>query len=316
MGANKAFFILLLSFLVSLIGLATIFIKTVPLMLSHAVYVCQKAFSNVLFILSHSVPLLLITLIVIILLTGVLVLVLQILKTRTYLKKHLSRRLAVPAILRSITQELHLRGRIDIVEDSKIFSFCYGLLRPRVCLSTGLLRTLTEDEVKAVLLHESYHIRNRDPLKILLGKTASIMFFFIPIFAEIQNYYAFSKEIAADEVVMKHGNKDSLISVLSKLLLSESPKFAGVATLGNVDDLEKRIVYLTKDHKKIMFKPSLLSLSLTTFVVLFSLLVINAPVYAISTQEGSWDYTVSCIAAKEVNYSKNLLYTPLGGIPE
>ncbi len=322
MSANKAFLVQLLLSLVALVGLTTIFIKTVPMLLSHVVYICQKTFSNVIFSFSHSGPLFLIILVASILLIGILTLTVLTLKTRRYLKKNLSRQVLIPSTLKSITLQLDLVGKINVVKDNNKFSFCYGLLEPKICISTGLLKNLTENELKAVLLHESYHLKNHDPLKILLGKTSAIMFFFIPILKDIQKYYAFSKEIAADEVVIKNGNKNSLISVLSKLMMSPPPKFVGVAALINIDDLEKRILYLSGKQIKHTFKPSAKNILLSTFVVVFSLILVNAPVYAVNLHEESMDNhalficpfgdscAASCRAEKEVNFSKNMLYTP------
>lgn len=322
MSANKAFLTQFLLSAVALVGLTTIFTKAVPISLSHVVYVCQKTFSNVIFSFSHSGSLFLIILVAIILLIGSLTLTVQVLKTSRYLKKNLSRKMLIPSTLRSITHELNLAGKINVVRDNHKFSFCYGLIKPKICLSTGLLKNLTKIELKAVLLHESYHLKNHDPLKILLGKTSAIMFFFIPVFGDIQKYYAFSKEIAADEVVIKNGGKNSLISVLSKMMISSSPKFAGVAALIDINDLEKRILYLSGKQIKNTFRPSMTNIFLSTLVVVFSLIVVNAPIYAVSTHDQSMDnYSLficpfgdscaaSCKQEKQVNFSKNMLYTP------
>lgn len=322
MSANRTFFALLTSSTLALIGLTTLSVKATPLLLSHAVYICQKTFSNVLFTISHSIPLILITLSSIVLLIGFIALVTQIVKTRTYLKRNLGKKALFPSILRQMVDELNLNGKIDIVEDKNKFSFCYGLLKPRICLSSGFAKALSPDELKTVLLHESYHLKNRDPLKIILGKTISSMFFFIPILLDLQRHYVFIKEIAADEVAIKNINKNFLISALAKLLASGTPHYFGtVAALGSLDNLEKRILYLTDKQRKVTFRPSILSVSLSSLVVVLSLTIVNVPVYAVS-QEGSMDHslfvcpfgdscTLSCKAEKETNYTKNLLYTPL-----
>jgi len=324
MSANKAFFLLLLSFVVALVGLGTAVFKTVPLLLSHAVYVCQEAFSNVVFGISHSVPLILITLVIMILLAGLTTLLIQVLKTRNYLAKHMRGKTPIPSSLIKIAKELGLNDRVDVVKDRAKFSFVFGLLHPRICLSTGLLSSLSTRELKAVLLHESYHVKNRDPLKIILGKTASLMFFFIPILRDIQNFYVLSKEIAADKLVVSNGYRHSLISVISRLLVADQPKFSGVAALASVDNLEKRILFLTGNQKRSVFKPSLLNIAMSAFVVLFSLVLMNTPVYAVSDHEGSMERSmficpfgdkcaISCRAKEEegVNYSKDLMYTPM-----
>ncbi|MBI2012032.1 M48 family metalloprotease [Candidatus Daviesbacteria bacterium] len=337
MGANKAFCMLLLSFVVALVGLGTVFFKTVPLLLSHAVYVCQETFSNILFGISHSVPLVLITLVIMVLLIGLVTLLIQVLKTRNYLKKHMRERVPIPSSLIEITKELGLNDSVDVVKDRSKFSFCYGLIHPRICLSTGLLRSLNTRELKAVILHESYHVKNRDPLKIILGKTASLMFFFIPLLKDIQNFYALSKEIAADKLVVGNGYRHSLISVLSKLLVAGSSKFSGVAALASLDDLERRILLLTGNQKRSIFKPSLLNISMSAFVVLFSLALMNTPAYAVSDHEGSMESSMftakqevyficpfgdkcalSCKAKEEEggNYSQDLMYTPMHYTPK
>ena len=49
-------------------------------------------------------------------------------------------------------------------------AFCAGLLRPRVYVSEGALRALGDDELAAVVAHESHHAARRDPLRILVAR--------------------------------------------------------------------------------------------------------------------------------------------------
>lgn len=253
-------------------------------------------------------PFLLVTLTAVILFIGALTLGIQIIKTRSYLKKNLSKKILLPAAVKLVIQKLNLNGKIDIVKNEGKFSFCYGLIRPRICLSTGLLNAIDEMELRAILLHESSHVKNRDPFKIILGKTASYILFFIPIIYELQKHYLFSKEITADETVIKNGLRRPLISVLSKLLAIDSPKFSGVAALMNPDNMEKRILYLSGKQAKTAFRPTNLSVFLLVLVVIFSLVIVNTPVYA--------NYSSAiCKVGKEINYSKNLLYTPATQTP-
>lgn len=275
----------------------------------NAVYVCQKTFSNVLFTISHSIPLLLIILSSTVFLTGFVTLFVQIIKTRQYLKRNLGKKILIPQRVRPIVDNLNLNGRIDVVKDGDKFSFCHGLLRPRICLSTGLLKTLTPTELKAVLLHENYHFKKHDPLRMILSKTISSMFFFIPILGDLQKHYALTKEIAADNTAIEYADKDTLISVLNKLLVAPAPYFNGVAALASLDNLEKRILYLAGNQKKAIFRPSPISISLSAFIVLFSMVLVNTPVYAVRADD-------SCKAKEEVNYSKDLMYTPATYTPK
>lgn len=322
MGPNKAFFILIISFIISLFGLTTVLVKSVPLVLSHAVYVCQQTFSNILFTISHSVPFLAAIFAMAIFIVGLLTLTIQLLQTRAYVKKNLKKRALLPMSLKQITSELKIKGKIDIVKDNNKLSFCYGIIKPRICISTGLIKALNPGELRAVVLHESYHLKNHDPFKIILAKTASLMFFFIPLFREMQRHYALSKEIAADHVVIQNNHKTLLLSALSKLLINNQPRFVGVAALASVEDLEKRIMYLTKQKVNIKFAPSLVSVTLSGFILLFFLLLLNTPVYAVKMDGEIMKHslficpfgdscTLVCKAEKETNYTKNLLYTPM-----
>ena len=128
--------------------------------------------------------------------------------------------------------------------------------------------------------------------------------------------------------MIKSGYRQPLLSVLSKLLVGGTPRFSGVAALVSVDDLEKRVFYLTGNQIKTTFRPSLLNISLSAIVVLFSLVIVNTPVYAVSEHEGSMEHSLficpfgdkcalSCKAKEEedVNYTKGLMYTPMHYTP-
>lgn len=68
-----------------------------------------------------------------------------------------------------LAEHLRLANRVDVVRSEQPYAYCYGLLRPRICLSTGLVHLLDDEELEAVLLHERYHLQNYDPLKIVLA---------------------------------------------------------------------------------------------------------------------------------------------------
>ncbi len=62
-------------------------------------------------------------------------------------------------------------GHIDIIDAQRPFAFVHGWLSPRICLSTALIARLTDEELAAVLFHEDWHCRHRDPLRLLLVRT-------------------------------------------------------------------------------------------------------------------------------------------------
>lgn len=244
MGANRYFYVLLATSIVTLAGLTQLFIKTFPLLYANAIRFCQKTLSNISITLPSSFQITIIGMILFIFLIGVIAISIQTLKTRRYIAKNLSKKIIISRKLRAIFKSLHLENRVDVVRDDSLLSFGYGLFIPRICVSTGLIQSLTAQELKAVLLHERYHLKNHDPLRILLGKTASLMLFFIPILKDIQAHYAISSEIAADEVVIRKGDKHSLIFALKKLLFATVSNLSGVAAFTDSHSLENRILYL------------------------------------------------------------------------
>ncbi|MBI2596099.1 M56 family metallopeptidase [Candidatus Daviesbacteria bacterium] len=333
MGANRAFYILLASLSVALAGLITILYKSLPLTIAQAVYICQRTFVSTI-ILPHSIPFTLSLIPMSVLLVGLLTLGIQILKTRLYIKRKLGKKVFLPERVKKVASELDLSDKTDIIQDVNKFSFCYGIIRPRICLSTGFIKTLNNEELKAVLLHESYHLGNYDPLKIVIGKAAARMLFFIPALKDLQKYYAFSKEIAADGLAIKNSGKQPLISALSKLITLNKPKFSGVAALASLDDLEMRIKYLTSPQAQVLFRPSIFNISISIAAILFTIIILNAPVHAMEMDQqsigGSYficPYDDRCskdcqinFRSKDINYSENernsstnRLYTPLEG---
>jgi len=64
-------------------------------------------------------------------------------------------------------------GRVVLLDAPERFSFATACLTPRVAVSRGLLQGISDEELRAVLEHERYHVCNLDPLKILLVQALS-----------------------------------------------------------------------------------------------------------------------------------------------
>lgn len=104
------------------------------------------------------------------------------------------------AKLRRAISNLGLAGdRIIEIGEDKPMVFCYGMFRPKVCLSSGLIKFLKQDELQAVLLHENQHRRAHDPLKLFVIKFFQNIFSFLPGMKTIVNKYLTYSELAADE---------------------------------------------------------------------------------------------------------------------
>lgn len=121
-----------------------------------------------------------------------------------------------------LTRTTDLEGRVDLVMVGRPLAFCYGWLRPRICISSGAVEGLSEPEIAAILLHERYHLRRRDPLKSAISSTLTTVFFFLPVIRALRDQYMVAREIEADAYVLhKSTSNQALLSALCKLILRQ-----------------------------------------------------------------------------------------------
>ncbi|MEW5956246.1 MAG: M56 family metallopeptidase [Chloroflexota bacterium] len=98
-------------------------------------------------------------------------------------------------------------------------AFCLGFWRPRIWLTAGLVNLLTDEELAAVLAHETYHYRQRDPLRLLIARTLKAAFFFLPLVGDLAQAAELQQEVAADRAAIIHLGSDlPLLCTLQKLL--------------------------------------------------------------------------------------------------
>jgi len=150
---------------------------------------------------------------------GLVTLFRQILATAVLIRGLVAQKVALPSSVVVAASGLGLDGRIDVVADERPFSFCYWFLRPRICLSTALVERLDPDELRAVLYHERYHLRQRDPLRQVVARYFAAGLYVVPVVDELLAFHTLQKEIEADqEAVRASGDVRSLASALYKLL--------------------------------------------------------------------------------------------------
>jgi hypothetical protein len=142
----------------------------------------------------------------------------QLISTMILIRALVSRRVAPPRRVAELANELGIAGRVDVVADRRPFSFCYWFRDPRICVSTALVRRLGTDELRAVLLHERYHLRHRDPLRLVIARYFAAGLYVVPVVEELASFYALQKEIAADDDAVSHVGVAPLAAALYKLL--------------------------------------------------------------------------------------------------
>jgi len=174
---------------------------------------------------------------------GLLSLLRQLLATAQLIRSLLRRTVVAPPEVEEVARRLALAGRVDVVEDERPFSFCYWFIRPRICVSTGLLDRLEPDEMEAVLLHERSHLRRRDPLRLVVARYFAAGLYVVPVVEDLVEYYTLEKELEADQDALSAlGDVRPLARALYKVLPDADRVDLGLLTpVGSLSVTEARI---------------------------------------------------------------------------
>ncbi len=322
-NANKAFYILFAVFSLLLFLVFSLLNKAVSLTVGHALYNCKEAIKGLFFSVPHSFPSLFVLMLLLVILIGLILLNFHVIRTKVFIGRILKNKVVTPRKVKDIASQLGIVNRVDVVKRSTFSSFCYRLLTPRICLSLKLVNSLNSGELKAVLVHESYHLKNRDPLKILLSQVVVSMFFFIPILRDFHKYYSLSKELAADQLVIRNRSLRDLKSALTKTLDSLASNLNGIASFVNEVGVEQRIKALTNLHFKADIRISVLKMVISIVVITGAFGILNLPVHAMENGDGTHSYfimsprdvhMVSCIkesATTELPFSSQSSFSPI-----
>jgi len=156
--------------------------------------------------------------------------------TRALVRRLARHRVPPDAALAEAIAAAGLGGRVEVCREDALFCFCYGWLRPRVCLSTGLAAALGPEALHAVLLHERHHVRRRDPLKTAVAGILAAAAFPLPLVAALRRAYLVTREIEADRAAVALAGRSALARALYTLLTHPRtlPLSAGIA-VGAID---------------------------------------------------------------------------------
>lgn len=153
-----------------------------------------------------------------------------------------------PARLLNLATTLNLSPSLLLFSSPAPLAFCFGLWRPRIAVSTGLMSLLTDRELKAVLLHEDHHRRRHDPLRGLLAEVGAATFFFLPISAQLRDWFMASLELAADRYAISFTGRPPLAGALHKLLTHSTALPASVAGVIGLSATDARLAQLLDRH--------------------------------------------------------------------
>jgi Zn-dependent protease with chaperone function len=150
-----------------------------------------------------------------------------------------------PEALAQAARQTGLAGRVVLVDAADSFSFVYGVITPRVAISRGLLEGATSEELRAVLEHERYHVRNIDPLKAVIVRVLSEALFLLPALDSLRTRYVAGRELAADRRAVARCGRRPLAGALLKAVRGPSwSEQAGAAAISSPELLDVRLIQL------------------------------------------------------------------------
>ena len=150
---------------------------------------------------------------------------------------------------------LDLLGRSDllpgalVVEHDAPYAFCIGGRSHRIVVTSGLLATLDQDELDAVLAHEHAHLRQRHHLTMSACRILfSTLVPFFPAFRRAMPQVRMYAELSADDSARRHVDAGSLRSALLRLACLPAP----AATLAaSALDVETRLLRLEAPNRRL-----------------------------------------------------------------
>lgn len=171
--------------------------------------------------------------------------VVRLAQTHLRIRALLARRCPTSQAARTAGSEAALAGQVIEVVDRRPFAFCYGLLHPRVVISTGLMDLLEGEELVAVLAHERGHLVRRDPLKRLVCRALAELLFFLPALKDLVHRLDLGAELAADRLAITAVGRRPLASALHDVLSTGGVgEFGAEMVLAGIDGVSARIDFL------------------------------------------------------------------------
>ncbi len=122
-------------------------------------------------------------------------------------------RVAVSPRLGRLLRESGLPSdRVFLFPSGLSFACTAGLFLPKIFVSTHLVDSLSDEEVKAVLQHEQSHLRRKDPLRgVLIGFFARF-FFFIPMATRLLQSLRRDAELIADDYALSFSHPPAVLA--------------------------------------------------------------------------------------------------------
>lgn len=203
---------------------------------------------------------------------ALLVVVLITISIRKYGKLTGLLRPSVPSEkLTKVMKDLDITTEVVCLSTQNVYSFCAGLIQPKIYVSKGLVDTFSEKELKAVLAHESHHAKSYDPLKSLIISCVTKVPLLSKFTKQISQRFILLQELDADAYAIQHSDKTTFLHALTKASFVHeipAPAFSNAQTLRFEYHLSRKPSY--KMGKSLFISTAMITLLLAT-----NLLILN-----------------------------------------
>ncbi|WP_270171256.1 M56 family metallopeptidase [Paenibacillus sp. SYP-B4298] len=169
------------------------------------------------------------------------------------------------------------QGRLAVIRQEQPLAFTVGFWRPVIVLSSGLLALLNEEELEAVIEHESFHQKNKDACKLWTLRLIAEGLWFIPLTRwSYQSYHILSEVLADQYAISRMGTARGLGSALLKLIRIRMPMEGAAAVSFSGGSINYRLQQLLQPQQQppVRLEKAALLISVVVLLLLMTMFLL------------------------------------------
>lgn len=242
--------------------------------------------------------------------TGVLAMILLVIKSS--LRLHFLKRSALPLQNPAVRKLYHrCLNEMNITKKIPIYSTAFlkspvivGLIKPEIYLPIHLISDYNASDIRYMLLHELQHYKHKDAIACYLMNLAGVVYWFNPFIWYALKEMRNDREIACDASVLNMLTEESykdygntLINFVEKVSLTPFPFASGLS--GNMRQMKRRITSIASYEKPSFQKTAK---GAVTFLLIAAFLIGFAPVLstqASGNEQYQWETSDETIITKD-----------------
>lgn len=212
--------------------------------LSHFIQSCQQFFSIIWPLNIHTIGFILLGFVALLSLIFVSLLILSYIKFHLKLKKYHGLQTNVPLRVKKTISKVSNPKLVLLIESELPIALCYGFLKPKIYISTGLVNSLTDHQIEAVLLHELHHFKNKHMLFNFVNELLASLMFFFPLLKDTTKSILKFFETEADSFVVEFQKTDKYLKEAQRFFTENSNNFG----LALVPSFASYVIYAPEEN--------------------------------------------------------------------